>query len=330
MRLNGTEFGPVWGASGVQGWFGEGYRHHRWLGPLGPDFTGVTFVAKTTTLDARIGNMPLRPDWTPAETMPACIKVSPGKGFVLNAVGLSGPGAYALLARHRWQEQRAPFFISFMSVAPSCAARLDETERFARMLMEHLPGFSGAFGLQVNFSCPNVGLDPSGLLGEVREALDVLAPLGIPLVPKFNVLLAPEAAVRLGEHPHCAAICVSNTVPYGKMPEDIPWRDLFGRRVYGAKKGDVVPSPLGELGGGGLSGRPLFPLVRRWVNAYKKAGGTTPLNAGGGILHVSDVDRLVDEGLDLRHDSIFVGSVAILRPWRVRSIARHAHQLARS
>ena len=48
MNQRVADFGPVWGASGVQGFFGEGYWFHRWVPGL--SFDGCTFVAKTTTL----------------------------------------------------------------------------------------------------------------------------------------------------------------------------------------------------------------------------------------------------------------------------------------
>ena len=48
MRLRNIDFGPVFGASGVQGFFGEGYLHHKFLRFLGLNFDGCTFVAKTT------------------------------------------------------------------------------------------------------------------------------------------------------------------------------------------------------------------------------------------------------------------------------------------
>jgi len=58
--MRGIDFGPVWGASGVLGFFGEGYWYHRYWKPFGLNFSGVTFVAKTTTLKERSGNMPLK------------------------------------------------------------------------------------------------------------------------------------------------------------------------------------------------------------------------------------------------------------------------------
>ena len=55
------DFGPAWGASGIQNCNGQGWTYHekfkRWF-PHGFDFTGMTFVAKTKTVDARKGNLP--------------------------------------------------------------------------------------------------------------------------------------------------------------------------------------------------------------------------------------------------------------------------------
>ena len=45
MKLKGIPFGNVFGASGVQGFFGEGYWFHPYLKPFGLDFGDATFVA---------------------------------------------------------------------------------------------------------------------------------------------------------------------------------------------------------------------------------------------------------------------------------------------
>src|SRR3989338_5663965 len=105
MVLRGIDFRHILGGSGTQGFFGEGYPFHKILKPLGLNFEGSTFVAKTTTLRSRKGNLPLKEDGiTPAEFFPECIKVYFCKGIVLNAVGLSGPGAKFLFEDGRWQK----------------------------------------------------------------------------------------------------------------------------------------------------------------------------------------------------------------------------------
>src|SRR4051794_20119064 len=91
--------------------------------PFGLRFDEATFVAKTTTVEPRAGNMPLK-GTTPREWKPRCIAVNVREAAVLNAVGLSGPGLEALLADGRWQARTDPFFLSFMAVEADPAERL--------------------------------------------------------------------------------------------------------------------------------------------------------------------------------------------------------------
>jgi dihydroorotate dehydrogenase len=313
MRLRGIDFGPVLDASGVRGFFGEGYPYHRLMRPFGLDFTGSTFVAKTTTLFARPGNMPLNRDLSPKSFMPDCIEVKFLKGVTLNAVGLSGPGATALLRTRRWQRRTKPFFLSFMSVAATATERVEELTIFVALLRSRLAEFQAPLGLQINLSCPNVGLHPEDAEREAADALSAAATLGIPLMPKFAVTMPPAVAVRISGHPACDAICVSNTVPWGSFPARIDWQGLFGSAT----------SPLAKYGGGGLSGKPLLPLVAEWVTEARRLGLTKPINAGGGVLAAADALTLLDSGAT----SVFVGSMSMLRPWRVRSVicAARAH-----
>lgn len=56
MILRGINFGPVLGASGVQGFFGEKYLHQKLSGPLGPNLP-----------DALLWQKPLR--WKPEKAI---------------------------------------------------------------------------------------------------------------------------------------------------------------------------------------------------------------------------------------------------------------------
>ncbi len=311
MKLRGVDFGPVWAASGVQGFFGEGYWFHRFWKPFGLDFDGVTFVAKTTTLGPNVGNMPLKRDFTPEERFPKCIVVKPFQGAVLNSVGLSGPGAMALFRRGLWQLRRDPFFISFMSIAKTSAERLEELRRFVIIFKGELRYFRAPVGLQINYSCPNVGLHAEELVGEVSEGLAIASELGVPIVPKFNAVLPVEVAAEISAHTACDGICVSNTIPWGQLSDEINWEEIFGTK----------DSPLRHLGGGGLSSAELLSLVISWIRRGRRAGLKKPINGGGGIHSREDGRFMFGAGAD----SIFVGSVAILRPWRVRGIVEDAH-----
>jgi dihydroorotate dehydrogenase len=311
--LRGIDFGPVWDASGVRGFFGEGYWYHKWLWPFGLSFKGSTFVAKTTTLAPRKGNMELddQDGIRPKRLRPDCIVVKSRKGAALNAVGLSGPGAEALFADGRWQARAEPFFLSFMPVGETPQQRFAELNGFVRMIDARRGSFRAPFGLQINLSCPNAGHGFEDFEVEARVMLTRAGTLGIPLVPKFSVVTPIETVAAIARHPDCDAVCVSNTIPWARI-DDAMKQELFGS----------LESPLAKYGGGGLSGRPLFPLVKDWVVNAWNARFPKPINVGGGILAPIDAVEL----LELGAASVFIGSAAFLRPWRVASIIRAAHR----
>ena len=258
------------------------------------------------------GNMPLKRDFTPKNFFPDCIRVKPLRGLVLNSVGLSNPGLSQLLLEGKWQERTSPFFISIMSTEDNTQKRLSEIRALIEMLREHQEDFSAPFGLQINLSCPNTAHDPRELIGESEAILDIAGTLGVPVMPKYSIASAPiDAILKLQSHPACDAICVSNTLPFG-------WRELDWKKIWGTNI-----SPLAKLGGGGLSGAILCPLVCDWIWNLRKAGFTKPINGGGGILFPEDVTSYHDSGAS----SIFLGSVATLRPWRVGKIIQHANTL---
>jgi len=133
-------------------------------------------------------------------------------------------------------------------------------------------------------------------------------------MPKFNVS-APIWAVReITNDPNCDAICISNT---------IHWDDLPKVGIDRVKLFDTDVSPLAEFGGGGLSGKPLLSLVVKWVCMARLAGIEKPINAGGGILSPNGVNRLYWASAS----SLFIGSVANLRPWMVQKIIRKANKI---
>lgn len=325
-RLTGIPpFGPVWDQAGVRGFRGEGYWFHHALRPLGLDLRDSTFVAKTTTLRPREGNMPLRPDWAPKTRFPSCVVVKPWSGVVLNAVGLSGPGAMELFRAADWEQRAAPFMLSFMAVEKTAQERINECIGFAQMMGNWLENrgtvlvghLRHRIGLQLNLSCPNAGQaprDPTDFFKEANAQISALSGLGVPIFPKFSVTTSPEVAAAISDHYGCHGVVISNTIPWGMLPDAVDWKGLFGSDA----------SPLAHLGGGGLSGAPLLKLVRRWIIEARQKGMSKSIAAGGGILRPKDVDVLADAGAN----AVCVGAAAILRPWRVRSIVRRAHELA--
>jgi len=314
MRLRGINFGSVFVASGALNFFGEGWKHHKFFKLLpGFNFEGVTFVSKTTTLNYRKGNLDLDANLQPLSLFPDCVRVYPIKNVVLNSVGLSGPGAEYLFARNVWQKRTEPFLISFMAVASTKEERVGEAKEFAKILTRELPNFSAKIGLELNISCPNTSHDPVVLIGDAVDQLRTFIKLGIPIVLKVNVLTPLNAMTQIVNSGMCNAVTVSNTIPWGQLSDEVDWRGIFGS----------IDSPLKHLGGGGLSGYPLLPIVAEWISGVRKSGISIPIIGGGGILKKADVDLLHQCGAN----AIMVGSVAILRPWRVQGIIKRAKQL---
>jgi len=304
MQLNGIEFGRVFNASGARGFFGETNRFQWQNEQPEPDWTGSSFVAKTTTLLSRAGNMPFKSDGlTAQESQPRCMVVRADQQIVLNSVGLSGPGCKQLLNDGRFQARQEPFSLSFMSVAASMEERLQELNQFIQILGPALANFQAPVALQINFSCPNVGLHFKELEAEVTQSLDQAAGLNIPLIPKFNLLFPQQSIRKISQHPACSALCVTNTIPWGQRPEAINWTALFGQTT----------SPLADLGGGGLSGAPLLPLLLEWL---RQSDLEKPVLAGGGILSLVDAERVFQAGAA----AISLGVISILQPQEVKKI----------
>ncbi len=322
MNLRGISFGNVIGASGVEGFYGgDEYRYHvlKRLGLL--SFAGMGFVAKTMTLEPNPGNMEMEGDGiTVRRWFPDCVHVSPRswwRGVALNKVGLTNLGANELLARGLWQQRTKPFMLSFMSLGQTSAEKLEEMRRFVRLFKAYQSGFRAPVALQINFSCPNVGVShDAAFVDLVSRTLSVAAELRIPLLPKFDVTLSPGEAHAISLHPACDAIVMSNTLKFGSRGVD--WKREFG----------FLESPLEKIGkpgtgGGGASGAILLPLVEDWIKRARDIGIEKPINGGGGILCPFDAERLIAAGAK----SVFIGSMAFLRPWQVQPTIRRVNKL---
>lgn len=319
MWLRGIDFLPVANASGARGFFKEGYWYHTLWKLLGLTWKNTGFVAKTITLDPRLdpqnslGNMPLCDDGiTPREFFPRCIIPKMRSGVVLNAVGLSNPGAWNMIQRGIWQRMSGkPFHLSFMPVRKERNDRLQELRQFVLLLAPTLDQFRSHVGLEMNFSCPNANIHTSCLLQEIEESLDIASALRIPLQVKVNALAPVRETCEAANHPACDALTMGNTLPWGSMPEKIPWQKLFENPV----------SPLAKFGGGGLSGPLLRPIHCAWIAAARDLGFTKPIWGCGGI----DCIQAVKEYKEAGASGVQLGTVCMLRPWRMKNIIRYAN-----
>lgn len=315
MRIKNIPFSNCWIASGALSFFGEGYWHHDYLARLLPEFKSAydcTFVAKTVTLGPCVGNMPLDKNFQPLELKPKCIKIYPIKGVVLNAVGLSNPGAEVILNTERWQDIAKPFFVSFMPISRNLVGRIEEMKKFIELLAERLSVFKTSIGLQINLSCPNVQHNTQELASEALLMLQLASELDIPLDLKVNIFLGNSLAKEISDSCLCDVLTVSNTIPYGTPNLGINWEKMFGKE-----------SPLKKYGGGGLSGKPVLPLVLKKIEELRTAGVTMPIKGSGGILEPNDVYLMNKAGAN----AIEIGGGLILRPWRVKKIIERANFL---
>lgn len=321
MELRNVRYPGAMNASGAFGFHLEGYRHHRILKHFGLTRKKCAFTAKTTGMqqrlepDKKLGNMYMQPDGiTPRDWFPNCIIVKPFSGVMLNAVGLAGPGAARLLAMGKWQEiSEESWNLSFMSVLPTTSDRLTELREFVQLLLPTIHSWNSPVGLEMNFSCPNAGLDPTHLIQEVGEALSIANTLEIPLQCKFNACAPVRAVCEVARHPACDAIVMGNTIPWGSFPDRINWKRLFGSDK----------SPLSHLGGGGLSGPPLRAIHCDWIRCAIDCGMTKPIWGCGGIDTLVAVEQYYYAGAS----GIQYGTACITRPWNTWGINAYAYEL---
>ncbi|MES2471055.1 MAG: hypothetical protein V4526_02375 [Patescibacteria group bacterium] len=287
---------------------------------VGADWAGSTFASKTTTFAARAGKMPLKEDrFTPKERFPKCIHVSPlsfARGAALNAVSLSGPGLPFLIQNAGWQDRTDTFWISIMTLAPSREERIEEIRSIVAYLLQHKSRFKGKFGIQLNVSCPNGGLNPKDLIAEVMPMLDILRALGVPVVVKFGIDLSIEAAMEIEKHEVLDGIVIFNTIPWPKLH---PAEQVY---YFGTTVSPLI-AHLGEKFPGGASGAMILERLLKFIPELRKAGFKKHINGGGGILCPHDGLQVLMAGAD----SISLGSIAMLRPWNLSPTIRFMRKI---
>jgi len=324
MEIRGIEFN-VNAASGVLGWFGEGYWYHRIFERCIPFFketmAGLDFVSKTTTWQENKGNLLLDENFEPKERFPDCIKVYPFHGMILKAEDFSGPGFKALLATGKYSRIKRPAYgISFMPVGRTLEDMLWETRFFRDKLIESIAKekIKLPIWLQLNQSCPNLKNQVQSL-APTKEILRMLQPLStnynIVIDLKVNLLASNYEIKDLYQNNLFDILTVSNTIKFGTEVPDLNWRRIFWWRK---------DSPLAKYGGGGLSGQPLFSAVCNKILSLRHHYGIhMPIKASGGISSVSRVRTIKACGAD----AIEFATVITLRPWRVYRLVKEARRI---
>jgi len=314
MLIRGFAYGPdglnvasVHTPSGALNLDGKGYKFHKGLWWLGLDTSGTTTIMKTTTVDPRLGNMPLKPGTCePVEIYPRCIIVRPG--FVLNKVNLSGPGLKRVC--DWWRVFPDPFGASWMAVRKERQSWMDETREMVDILGEEMPSFLSPFFIEMNVSCPNTGLE-HGALDDIYWKLDQIAKLNRAIFVKVSAAeTSPRDTYLISRHPNCYGISDSNTFKFGSLPDKINWKKLTG---YDRSPLVDVGDP--DTGGGGASSPAFVPIVCDHIKAVRDLGCDKPLIAGMGIRTIAHAKAYLDAG-GVANTDISLGSIILSTSFR--------------
>ena len=225
------------------GTFGQdGYGSHM---AAGVDFQSLgAVVAKTTTVQPRLGN--------------ATPRIVHARAWTMNSIGLQNPGIELVLKEQapKWVDWQVPVILSI------AGERVDEY----RDLATAIEGTPGIAAIEINVSCPNVegGLDfaqSPDFTGEAVRA--VVTSTRLPIITKLSpnvtdITLIAKAAAEAGTH----ALTLTNT--------------LIGM----ALDHDEARSVLGTVTGG-VSGPALKPVSLAMVYKTYKAVEIPIIGVGG-------------------------------------------------
>lgn len=238
-------------------------------------------VVKTLTLAPRRGNLRWYAPWR-------CVRLIPGG--TVNAVGLTNPGVdwWIRTCYPRMKRMRLQIVVSvFAEDAAEAQAFADKLKPLEIAAME------------LNASCPNVPHESA--VSHVRTLAEALAEAGHPLIVKVGYD-QPYTEIARAVEGIAEAIHAINAVP---------WRMVFPDK----------PSPLEKLGGGGVSGEPIRPMVREAIRNLR-AITHLPLIAGGGIYTLQDLEELWALGAR----AFSIGTLFLRAPWMPNRLVRQWRQ----
>jgi len=235
--------------------------------------TGTTVFTKSATRFRRRGNfIPANPfTWKYIRRLP--------QGGMLNAYGLTNEGVEACAPDIRRAGDAGlkiipnlyPEFIKGAEIA--VRETLEALEIYQRSLGPHFRA------LELNYSCPN---SEEAIARNVVQALECARQVRrlypqLFLIAKLSICHPYDFAQEL-EVLGVNALHAVNTIPYNI--------------VFPLKR-----SPLDEVGGGGVSGGPAFPLALKYNQELRKKVGLF-LIMGCGVTSREDVKRYFDLGAD--------------------------------
>jgi dihydroorotate dehydrogenase (NAD+) catalytic subunit len=238
--------------------------------------TGTTVFSKSATRFARRGNfVPANPlTWKYLRRLP--------ESGMLNAYGLTNEGAAACAPQLRRSRELGYHVIPnfYPEFAKGTDTAIRETLEALEIYQQNLGPYFEA--LELNYSCPN---SAEAIRENVAQGLRCTREVRVRfpslfLIAKISICHPYEFAQEL-EQAGADAIHAINTVPYEIIfpPDHYP------------------PSPLREVGGGGVSGGPALAAALEYNRGLRRKVSLF-LIMGCGVRGREDVQRYFDLGAD--------------------------------
>ena len=226
-------------------------------------------------------------------------RVHPTPAGMINAVGLQGPGMAEWIAKDLPECEKHGVTV----VASIWGRTVEEYRQAAEMLA---PVAHRITALEVNLSCPNLEGRGGLIAHDAEMSASVIAacsvagvPLWAKLSPNTDRLIAiAESVVEAG----AASLTLTNT--------------LLGMLL----NTDTAQPVLGN-GGGGVSGRAMFPVALRAVFDVRKAMPHIPIVGVGGIASGNDAIAMMQAGAH----AVQVGTASFARPDAAMKVLNEMH-----
>ena len=230
-------------------------------------------------------------------------RVHPTPAGMINAVGLQGPGMAEWIAKDLPECEKHGVTV----VASIWGRTVEEYRQAAEMLA---PVAHRITALEVNLSCPNLEGRGGIIAHDAEMSANVIAacaaagtPLWAKLSPNTDRLIAiAESVVEAGAE----SLTLTNT--------------LLGMLL----NTDTAKPVLGN-GGGGVSGRAMFPVALRAVFDVRKAMPHIPIVGVGGIASGDDAIAMMQAGAH----AVQVGTASFARPDAAMKVLNEMHAWVR-
>jgi dihydroorotate dehydrogenase (NAD+) catalytic subunit len=226
-------------------------------------------------------------------------RLHPTPAGMINAVGLQGPGV------PKWCETDLPELEKHgVTIVASIWGRtVEEYRQAAELLAPHAHRIAA---LEVNLSCPNLEGRGGIIAHDAEMSANVIAACavtGVPLWAKLSpntdrLITIAESVVEAGAE----ALTLTNT-------------------LLGMLLNTETAQPVLGNGGGGVSGRAMFPVALRAVFDVRKALPQIPIVGVGGIASGNDAIAMMQAGAH----AVQVGTASFARPDAAMKILNEMH-----